>query len=76
MFAFASSELDCEIVKLKEAVVTGFNGKDGSRRDEATQNPQKNQMSKVSKKGKTLGAQHASHGDSGVEKMTPKTAKK
>jgi hypothetical protein len=37
--------------------------------------PQKNQMSKISKKGKTLGAQHASHGDDGVEKMEHKVGK-
>lgn len=37
--------------------------------DEAKQNP----ISKISKKGKTLGAEHASHGDFGVEKMTKKS---
>jgi hypothetical protein len=50
--------------------MSAFNSKDQSGRE--NKSPAKNPLSEVSKKGKTLGSQHASHGDNGVEKLAQK----
>ena len=52
--------------------MSAFNSKDKSSFEKSSEKQQQNQMSKISKKGTTLGAQHASHGDNGVEKMARK----
>jgi hypothetical protein len=48
----------------------------GSRFQKSENRSQPSQMSKISKKGITLGAQHASHGDDGVEKLVRKVGQR
>jgi hypothetical protein len=45
------------------------------RKSGAARSLKQNPINKISKKGVTLGAQHASHGDSGTERLQEKKTK-
>jgi hypothetical protein len=51
-------------------------GLSNPREGELRNQPKQNQISKIGKKGTTLGAQHASHGDTGRSGKSPRSGGK
>ncbi len=52
-----------------------FDQKTNEKKSRAGKSLKQNPLTRISKKGITLGAQHASHGDSGTERLQQKKGK-